>query len=107
MPDLAATVALFAIIEGIGVDRDQRSGVVAEIIANNDRLGTANKDRGRFVRATIVSAGLCETGRIGLDARADQTQVGLMHFDDIEIIQSALQWHLTAAEGQIGIGNAG
>ena len=93
--------------ERVGVDADDRAQIVAEFVADDHRLSAADEDRGCGVRAAAIAIGTGRAGGVVLDPAVGHPQVGLVRLDHVELVESALDGRLPAAEGDVGVVDAG
>ena len=90
----------------VGIDADRGAGVVAEVVADDHRLCSANED-GRIV---VAAAGIAIGGRaargIELDPAVGETQLTLLNFEGIEAIEASLDRRQATGIGDVGVVDA-
>ena len=102
----AARVGPLEVAERVGVDRDHRAGVVAEVVVEDHRLGPADEDRGGGVATAARAARRRGAGGIALDPAVGHAEIALVGFDDVEPVEGSLDRTRAAAKGDIGIVDA-
>ena len=106
-PARSARVGQHGIRQSVGIHADEHTEVVAEVVAEDHRLGTADEHRcGRIAAAAVSTAGR-RAGGVVLDPGMRQPQVALMHFDHVEAREAALDRGLSAAVAEVGVVDAG
>ena len=87
----------------VGIDADRGAGVVAEVVADDHRLCSADED-GRVV---VAAAGIAIGGRaargIELDPAVGETQLTLLNFEGIEAIEASLDRRQATGIGDVGV----
>ena len=87
----------------VGVDADRGAKVVAEVVADDHRLCSADED-GRIV---IAAAGIAIGGRaargIELDPAVGDTQLTLLNFEGIEAVEAPLDRRQATGIGDVGV----
>ena len=90
----------------VGVDTDDRSVVVEEIVIHDDRLGAADVDRSRVdVAATVAVTG--RSAGVVLEACVGYSDVGLANLDRIVVGGSTTDGGRSAGVGDNGLIDAG
>ena len=102
-----ARIGQLGIGERIGVDAHDRPEVVAEIVAEDHRLGPADEHGRRRVGSAAVSRAGRGAGRVVLDPAVRQPQVALVNLDHVEVVEAALDRGLAAAIGDVCVVDAG
>ena len=104
-----ARVALQDVVQRVGVDADRRCVVVANGVADDDRLRAANEDHGFLVEAAAKSALRPLTAhaiRIELEQRVGDPRLGLVNLDDVEGAKRPFHASHAAAKGERGVVDA-
>ena len=105
-PRAPAAVRQLDVRERVGVDADHGAGIRAEVVAHDDRLGTADEDGRRVVGPAAAAARSRPARGVVLEPAVRQPQLGLMRLDHVEGVEGALDRSGAAAERQIGLVDA-
>ena len=85
-------------------------GVFAELIVDNDRLGTTDKDYSCAVRAATISCWINagNPGSVGVEfqPRVCNSYISLMDFNQIELVELPFDRSSTATISNDGVVNA-
>ena len=92
--------------ERVGVDTDDRAEIVAEVVAQDHGLCTADKDRGSDVRASSIPVRCGRPVGVVLDPTMGHAEITLDHFNHVEPVEPALDRRLSAAKSYVRVVDA-
>ena len=89
-----ARIGPFDVGERIGIHAHNGTQIIAEVVAHNDRLRTANEDRSGCISATANAVCARRAGGVVLDPAVGHAEVTLVRFNHIETVERALDGRL-------------
>ena len=94
------------VAERVGVDRDHGARVAAEVVVEDHRLGPADEDRRGGVATPAPAGRRRGAAGVALDAAVGHTEIALVGFDDVELVERSLDRSRAATVSDVGVVDA-